>query len=120
MADAVFKCSFCGKSKKQVKELIAGPGVFICDECVDTCWGIINEQQPATWAGWARSSPTMASGWSDPAAELVAVRAALQTLIAATKPVCQWWTLERPLTSEDYDALADAFNNACAAMSTEP
>jgi ATP-dependent Clp protease ATP-binding subunit ClpX len=31
----LLKCSFCGKSQKQVKRLIAGPGVYICDECID-------------------------------------------------------------------------------------
>ena len=31
----LLKCSFCGKSQKQVKKLIAGPGVYICDECID-------------------------------------------------------------------------------------
>ncbi|MEA2015551.1 MAG: ATP-dependent Clp protease ATP-binding subunit ClpX [Actinomycetota bacterium] len=38
------KCSFCGKSQKQVKKLIAGPGVYICNECVDLCNEIINEE----------------------------------------------------------------------------
>lgn len=38
------KCSFCGKTQKQVKKLIAGPGVFICDECVDLCNEIIDEE----------------------------------------------------------------------------
>ena len=33
----LFKCSFCGKSQKQVQQLIAGPGVYICDECVELC-----------------------------------------------------------------------------------
>lgn len=33
----LFKCSFCGKSQKQVKKLIAGPGVYICDECIELC-----------------------------------------------------------------------------------
>src|SRR5260370_2064656 len=37
------KCSFCGKSQKQVKKLIAGPGVYICDECIDLCNDIIEE-----------------------------------------------------------------------------
>ena len=38
------KCSFCGKSQKQVKKLIAGPGVYICDECIDLCNDIIAEE----------------------------------------------------------------------------
>jgi ATP-dependent Clp protease ATP-binding subunit ClpX len=33
----LLKCSFCGKSQKQVKKLIAGPGVYICDECIERC-----------------------------------------------------------------------------------
>lgn len=36
-------CSFCGKDQHQVNKLIAGPSVFICDECVDLCCDIINE-----------------------------------------------------------------------------
>ena len=43
-------CSFCGKSQRQVKKLIAGPGVYICDECIDLCNEIIDEEcvPPAT------------------------------------------------------------------------
>src|ERR687891_602063 len=37
-------CSFCGKSQRQVKKLIAGPGVYICDECIDLCNEIIDEE----------------------------------------------------------------------------
>ena len=40
----LFKCSFCGKSQKQVQQLIAGPGVYICDECVELCNEIIEER----------------------------------------------------------------------------
>src|SRR3984893_8077363 len=40
----LLKCSFCGKSQKQVKKLIAGPGVYICDECIDLCHEIIEEE----------------------------------------------------------------------------
>ncbi len=39
----LLKCSFCGKSQKQVKKLLAGPGVYICDECIDLCNEIIEE-----------------------------------------------------------------------------
>ena len=40
----LLKCSFCGKSQKQVKKLIAGPGVYICDECIELCNEIIVEE----------------------------------------------------------------------------
>ncbi|MEN9693495.1 MAG: ATP-dependent Clp protease ATP-binding subunit ClpX, partial [Actinomycetota bacterium] len=40
----LLKCNFCGKSQKQVKKLIAGPGVYICDECIDLCNEIIEEE----------------------------------------------------------------------------
>jgi ATP-dependent Clp protease ATP-binding subunit ClpX len=40
-------CSFCGKSQRQVKKLIAGPGVYICDECIDLCNEIIDEELAA-------------------------------------------------------------------------
>jgi ATP-dependent Clp protease ATP-binding subunit ClpX len=44
----LLKCSFCGKSQKQVKKLIAGPGVYICDECIDLCNEIIEEELSGT------------------------------------------------------------------------
>ncbi|MDZ4235192.1 MAG: ClpX C4-type zinc finger protein, partial [Dietzia sp.] len=40
----LLKCSFCGKSQKQVKKLIAGPGVYICDECIELCNEIIESE----------------------------------------------------------------------------
>src|SRR5512141_1890693 len=40
----LLKCSFCGKSQEQVRKLIAGPGVYICDECVDLCNEILDEE----------------------------------------------------------------------------
>ncbi|MGQ0846314.1 MAG: ATP-dependent Clp protease ATP-binding subunit ClpX [Sporichthyaceae bacterium] len=49
----LLKCSFCGKSQKQVKKLIAGPGVYICDECIDLCNEIIEEElSDATETKW--------------------------------------------------------------------
>ena len=42
------KCSFCGKSQKQVIKLIAGPGVYICDECIELCVEIIEEEKVET------------------------------------------------------------------------
>lgn len=43
----LLKCSFCGKSQKQVRKLIAGPGVYICDECIELCNEIIDEELAA-------------------------------------------------------------------------
>jgi hypothetical protein len=42
----LFRCSFCGKSQTEVRKLISGPGVFICDECVELCLPIIAEKPP--------------------------------------------------------------------------
>ena len=41
-------CSFCGKSQHEVRKLIAGPTVFICDECVDLCKDIIQEEKKSS------------------------------------------------------------------------
>ena len=38
------KCSFCGKTQDQVRKLVAGPGVYICDECIELCNEIIEEE----------------------------------------------------------------------------
>jgi ATP-dependent protease Clp ATPase subunit len=43
-SDDALKCSFCGKTHHQVTKIIAGPGVYICDECVDLCNDIIAEE----------------------------------------------------------------------------
>jgi ATP-dependent Clp protease ATP-binding subunit ClpX len=45
MKDSSLRCSFCGKGQKEVKKLIAGPGVYICDECIDLCMDIIDEEK---------------------------------------------------------------------------
>ncbi len=55
------KCSFCGKSQKQVKKLIAGPGVYICDECIDLCNDIIDEELAETDGAVVRG-PAQAPG----------------------------------------------------------
>jgi ATP-dependent Clp protease ATP-binding subunit ClpX len=55
--DSHLKCSFCGKSQEQVRKLIAGPGVYICDECVDLCNEILDEELLDT-NGAASSQPT--------------------------------------------------------------
>lgn len=51
----LLKCSFCGKSQKQVKKLIAGGGVYICDECIELCNEIIEEELGAAQAAAAES-----------------------------------------------------------------
>jgi ATP-dependent Clp protease ATP-binding subunit ClpX len=45
MSTPVYICSFCGKSQHEVRKLIAGPKVFICDGCVDLCVEIIREER---------------------------------------------------------------------------
>ena len=40
----IVKCSFCGKSQKQVRKLIAGPSVYICNECINLCNDILDEE----------------------------------------------------------------------------
>jgi ATP-dependent Clp protease ATP-binding subunit ClpX len=44
MTDNVLRCSFCGKARDEVGHLIAGPGVFICNECVDLCVKVIGDE----------------------------------------------------------------------------
>ncbi len=53
-------CSFCGKSQHEVKKLIAGPTVFICDECVELCMDIIREENKTNLSGGSDSVPTPA------------------------------------------------------------
>ena len=53
--DAHLKCSFCGKSQDQVRKLIAGPGVYICDECIDLCNEILDEELIDTQAKLSNS-----------------------------------------------------------------
>src|SRR5215813_1340355 len=45
---AVLYCSFCGKSQHEVRKLIAGPTVFVCDECVELCMDIISEEHKSS------------------------------------------------------------------------
>ena len=55
--DAHLKCSFCGKSQEQVRKLIAGPGVYICDECIDLCNEILDEELAEGHGSAGRSAP---------------------------------------------------------------
>ena len=54
--DAHLKCSFCGKSQEQVRKLIAGPGVYICDECIDLCNEILDEELVEGHGGGGRGA----------------------------------------------------------------
>jgi ATP-dependent Clp protease ATP-binding subunit ClpX len=54
----ILYCSFCGKSQHEVKKLIAGPTVFICDECVELCMDIIKEENKDTFAKNNEGVPT--------------------------------------------------------------
>jgi hypothetical protein len=55
----VYRCSFCGKSQEEVKTLIAGPGVFICDECVQLCQAIIDKKPAAPAAQEVPPNPLL-------------------------------------------------------------
>lgn len=58
--EAILCCSFCGKDQQEVKKLIAGPKVFICDECVDLCGDIIREEERQTLKEGVGDMPTPA------------------------------------------------------------
>ena len=45
-------CSFCGKSQKEVKKLIAGPTVYICDECIAVCNSILEDDRNEAWRSY--------------------------------------------------------------------
>ena len=55
-SEKVLYCSFCGKSQHEVKKLIAGPSVFICDECIELCNDIIRDEAPADSAAGAKAA----------------------------------------------------------------
>ena len=55
---ATLYCSFCGKSQHEVRKLIAGPTVFICDECVELCNDIIKEENKSALAKGGNGVPT--------------------------------------------------------------
>ena len=59
-AKNVLYCSFCGKSQHEVRKLIAGPTVFICDECVELCMDIIREEHKTTLVKSSDGVPTPA------------------------------------------------------------
>ena len=79
--EAHLKCSFCGKSQEQVRKLIAGPGVYICDECIDLCNEILDEE--------LLESPGKAKTGNDPkiASSSSQVSKPVPTLSSIPKPV---------------------------------
>lgn len=75
------KCSFCGKTAKDVARLIGGPKVHICDGCIGTCNKIL-EATPATFAGWDKMTDAqLLDGLKTSEATVEATRAVLQTQI---------------------------------------
>jgi ClpX C4-type zinc finger len=75
------QCSFCGKNEKEAARLIAGPHVFICDECVGTCNKIL-EAVPASFAGWDKmTDEQLLSGLKTADATVDATRIVLQAQI---------------------------------------
>ena len=57
-AKTTLHCSFCGKSQHEVRKLIAGPAVFVCDECVELCMDIIREEHKSSLAKSRDGIPT--------------------------------------------------------------
>ena len=75
------KCSFCGKSEKELARLIGGPKVYICDGCVGTCNKIL-EATPATFAGWDKmTDEDLLAGLKTAEATVDATRSVLQAMI---------------------------------------
>ena len=89
-------CSFCGKSQHEVRKLIAGPSVFICDECIELCNDIIREELRGSRRAGARQAPQAARDQEDPrrvrdrpgARQEDAVGRGLQPLQAPADPHC--------------------------------
>ncbi len=76
-------CSFCGKSQRQVKKLIAGPGVYICDECIDLCNEIIDEELTAPAALDVANLPKPTEIYEDLGEYVVGQELAKRTLSVA-------------------------------------
>ena len=94
--DAHLKCSFCGKSQDQVRKLIAGPGVYICDECIDLCNEILDEEL-VDGHGGARQAPEPSR--SKPSAKKSSKPA--PTLAEVPKPQAIKAFLDRQVVGQD-------------------
>ncbi len=77
--EAHLKCSFCGKAQDQVRKLIAGPGVYICDECIDLCNEILDEElidnptHPKSGQDQSRKAKASATNTAKPAPTLASI-----------------------------------------------
>jgi len=75
------RCSFCGKSEREVAKLLAGPRVFICDACVGVCNRIL-DAVPRTFAGWdAMTDAQLLAALKPAAASVDGTRAVLQSQV---------------------------------------
>ena len=81
--DAHLKCSFCGKAQDQVRKLIAGPGVYICDECIDLCNEILEEELVDNQGNPRQVSNQAKNSINDPSQP----KKAVPTLASIPKPV---------------------------------
>ena len=71
-----YRCSFCGKSQEQVRKLIAGQGVYICDECINLCQEIIEEEMLETPRASKAGTPRRSTSGIDPKPESASVNQA--------------------------------------------
>jgi hypothetical protein len=92
------RCSFCGKSEREVAKLMAGPKVHICDACVGVCNRIL-EAVPAAVAGWdAMTDAQLLAALKPAAATVDATRAVLQAQVEALRARgISWETIGRAL-----------------------
>jgi ATP-dependent Clp protease ATP-binding subunit ClpX len=78
-------CTFCGKSNREVQKLIAGPGVYICDECVALCNGVIGSETGAPPPVTTPTEPTFDPRGERPVEQLLALLAPGQRTVQATQ-----------------------------------
>ena len=78
-------CTFCGKSHREVEKLIAGPGVYICDECVALCNGVIGAETGTPPTVTAPTAPTFDPRSERPVEQLLALLAPCQRTVEATQ-----------------------------------
>jgi hypothetical protein len=121
------RCSFCGKSREQSQQIVAGPGVYICDECVALCNEIIEESLPA-WP-WRRKPGSEAQPQATPRKIMRAVPRAVEApgddLIAIAQHLDPneferlWVVFERSRSQEDFDHLIQLCSPLVEAVTRE-